>query len=49
MISAFFFQYNKIECDGEEKTEVKKLTKQVEQSCVLYMDCILSFIMFSSE
>ena len=40
MISAFFFQYNKTKCDGEEKTEIKKLTKRVEQSCVLYMDCI---------
>ena len=32
MISAFFFQYNKIEFHGEEKTEIKKLTKRVEQT-----------------
>ena len=46
MISAFFFQYNKIEFDGEEKRENKNLTKRVEQSCVLYTDYILSLIMF---
>ena len=33
MNTAFFFQNNKIEFDGEEKRE-KKLTKRVEERCV---------------
>ena len=48
MITAFFFQYNQIEFDDEEKRG-KKLTKRVEESCVLYMDCILSLILFILE
>ena len=33
MITAFFFQNNKIEFDGEERRE-KKITKRVEERCV---------------
>ena len=33
MITAFFFQYNKIEFNSEEKRE-KKLRKRVEERCV---------------
>ena len=33
MITAFFFQNNNIEFDGEEKRE-KKITKRVEERCV---------------
>ena len=34
MITAFFFQNNNIEFDGEEKREKKKITKRVEERCV---------------